>query len=510
MHFEYSEGLPTPAIAEAVREMLAFYDTAFLPPLSKRISSTQKDLKDTGTTPDHDQSADDGITDYFNALCAQKFILAMDRDTVAGFLSFKEDYTCRELGGEQNPCTYVTTVLVSEKYRGLRLTYDLYNELFAYVIDRGEVTHPIATRTWKSDVPAQSNDAHIHILEQLGFKLVKTLHNDRGDGIDTVYFEKRFSEEQFNLLERLQSSHTLSPFIIAGILFVLTIITALAYVFADFGEVGGELLLAFTTSLLVSAICLIIDASSQYKLAKNEQYLLDMKEFGIEGLSFDKQLLLIDKIHNAQDDIRITGCRHILNSSMAAYLQRATAKGIKIQVLSCPPWCEAYNLIYDDPEKTLNNYIKLFRMMLICDEQNDCANVAQNCEFRFSNKPFFNDIYIIDDTLITSPYSYFGGGKGDHLTTPAPGAESATHYVTARDFFTLIARNDSTLSRNMQNEYGALWDSAEYVLDKTKFIRLFPDTSYLFRGDSADKEAVDAKYRENIEKIKTCMIALAS
>jgi len=42
----------------------------------------------------------------------------------------------------------------------------------------------IATRTWSL------NSAHIHILEKLGFALVKRLVDHRGPGIDTVYYGK--------------------------------------------------------------------------------------------------------------------------------------------------------------------------------------------------------------------------------------------------------------------------------------------------------------------------------
>lgn len=42
----------------------------------------------------------------------------------------------------------------------------------------------IFTRTWST------NFAHIKILQAFGFETVKVLKNDRGSGIDTVYFKK--------------------------------------------------------------------------------------------------------------------------------------------------------------------------------------------------------------------------------------------------------------------------------------------------------------------------------
>ena len=43
----------------------------------------------------------------------------------------------------------------------------------------------IATRTWST------NYAHMHILNNLGFKLVQRDINDRGPNIDSVYYLKK-------------------------------------------------------------------------------------------------------------------------------------------------------------------------------------------------------------------------------------------------------------------------------------------------------------------------------
>ncbi len=486
MHFKYRNGLSDPGTIEQIRALLAKYDNAFIPPLSQRSSSTQAALG-----PNSGTRSEGTVDAYLDSIKGQGFILAIDSDSdverVAGFLAFKQDYECAALGGRRHPCHYVTTVLIDEDYRGLRLTYDLYNELFAFVVDEGGILNPIATRTWDSETSEHANGAHIHILEQLGFELVKRIKDDRGDGIDTVYYRKEFSEQQAGLLQRLISTHTLSAFAIAGILIALTVFSAIAYLCNGLGEEAGELMLAFTTSLLVSAVCLIIDAVSQYKLARNEKYLTDMRKFGIDGLNFDKQLLLIEHIHNAHDTIWLSGCRHILNSSIAAYLQRAISKGMHMRVLSSPPWSEAYRLIYDDAESTINNYIKLFRMTLICDADNRCSDVIDRCEFRFSDKPFFSDIYRIDDTIITSAFSYYGEKRGSHL-------DGKTE-ATARDFFTMVTHDGSKLFNNMYEEYITLWNSCELKLDNEKFIKLFPDISY--RKMSFEKKC---------DRIRECLV----
>lgn len=43
----------------------------------------------------------------------------------------------------------------------------------------------ITLRTWST------NGAQEHILDKLGYSLVRRLKDDRGEGIDTVYFVKK-------------------------------------------------------------------------------------------------------------------------------------------------------------------------------------------------------------------------------------------------------------------------------------------------------------------------------
>jgi RimJ/RimL family protein N-acetyltransferase len=48
-------------------------------------------------------------------------------------------------------------------------------------------THHLFTRTWST------NAAHIAILGKFGFSQIARIENDRGEGIDTVYFAKKRS-----------------------------------------------------------------------------------------------------------------------------------------------------------------------------------------------------------------------------------------------------------------------------------------------------------------------------
>ena len=197
----------TPRNAEVLKQLnalLRWGDEQFVPPLSARHSSTQSDLAP------HAAAADHAIDDYYRALLEQRFLLAVDdgvdgngtdgngtdgngtdgngtdgngntdgKRTLAGFMSYRPDYACAYVDG--GVCTYVSTILVAEAYRGAHLTERMYRALFTLPDVEGTV---VATRTWSK------NGAHLHILGEMGFSLIKTLPDDRGPGIDTVYYAK--------------------------------------------------------------------------------------------------------------------------------------------------------------------------------------------------------------------------------------------------------------------------------------------------------------------------------
>lgn len=157
-----------------LKDLLRWGDEQFVPPLSARHSSTQSDLAPHAAAVDH------AIDDYYQALLEQRFLLALDGDSLAGFMSYRPDYACDYVNG--GICTYVSTILVAEQYRGAHLTEQMYRALFDLSSVQGTV---VATRTWSK------NGAHLHILGEMGFDLIQTLPDDRGPGIDTVYYAKQ-------------------------------------------------------------------------------------------------------------------------------------------------------------------------------------------------------------------------------------------------------------------------------------------------------------------------------
>ena len=79
------------------------------------------------------------------------------------------------------PNIYLSTLVLSAESRGKGITKKLYAHLFNELYPEKN----IFTRTWSTNAP------HIKILDYFGFDEMVRIKNDRGNGIDTVYFENR-------------------------------------------------------------------------------------------------------------------------------------------------------------------------------------------------------------------------------------------------------------------------------------------------------------------------------
>lgn len=153
-----------------ILNMLTAGENEFFPPLSARSSTTQATFSGSAKSAN-------GIKRYFEEMKKQRLLVAVENGVLLGFVSFKENYTTDVIGAKHLPNIYISTLLVSPSARGKGLTRQMYTALFKLYADRN-----IFTRTWSS------NTAHIHILAKFGFKTLCTLKDDRGPGIDTVYF----------------------------------------------------------------------------------------------------------------------------------------------------------------------------------------------------------------------------------------------------------------------------------------------------------------------------------
>lgn len=164
--------LSGPALADRRDELLELVraaDEEFVPPLSSRGGTTDTDLSD---------GADRDIEPYFAQMTAQSLIAAVDKvGRVAGILSYIPDRIL-DNGDEEVASDYVSTIIVGTDHRRRGVARSLCRELMTRET-------PISTRTWSG------NTEHLELLADLGFVLWKRLPDDRGLGVDTVYYLRR-------------------------------------------------------------------------------------------------------------------------------------------------------------------------------------------------------------------------------------------------------------------------------------------------------------------------------
>ena len=158
-----------------IMAMLTAADNDFVPPLSARFSPTQTAFGETPLAC--------GVAAYFEDMCREQILGAFEGDTLLGFVTFMENLDSPYFGEDHLPNLYICTLLVKPEARGKHLTKTMYEHLFFDLFaDRN-----LFTRTWST------NAAHIAILGKFGFREIARIRNDRGAGIDTVYFGKKRS-----------------------------------------------------------------------------------------------------------------------------------------------------------------------------------------------------------------------------------------------------------------------------------------------------------------------------
>lgn len=140
----------------------------FVPPLTARSGTTQAILKD---------ATDEEPNCYFDEILKQHNLLLVESDQLHGFLSFRPSHHDVRLP-QIEICLYVSTIVTHPLVRGRGFARLLYQKLFELPETFSEW---VLLRTWST------NTAHLPLLHSLGFKLLLTVPNDRGLGVDTLY-----------------------------------------------------------------------------------------------------------------------------------------------------------------------------------------------------------------------------------------------------------------------------------------------------------------------------------
>lgn len=152
--------------------MLIESDNDFVPPLSSRASTLDK-----GFSADKKSG---GVESYFSEMRKQQILAAFDEGEFIGFVSYRENFISEEIPEDELPNIYVSTLVLSKKSRGKGVTKKMYSYLF----DELYSDRNIFTRTWSTNI------AHTKILSSFAFSEIKRKINDRGEGIDTVYYKR--------------------------------------------------------------------------------------------------------------------------------------------------------------------------------------------------------------------------------------------------------------------------------------------------------------------------------
>ncbi|MEM7785074.1 MAG: GNAT family N-acetyltransferase [Planctomycetota bacterium] len=171
-------------VSESVALILHQCSSEFIPPLTNRSSTTQKQW----SLEEHSVTLNSGGSfpqSYFDKLRTQGLVTAWIENRIVGFLSFQSQF-CDDNLTPFCPAIYVTTVCIEPDFRGRGICSKIYDWLLNH-IRKNFNTRYLSTRTWST------NTGHIRILQNQGFQECRRLLNDRGAGIDTVYFIRHLS-----------------------------------------------------------------------------------------------------------------------------------------------------------------------------------------------------------------------------------------------------------------------------------------------------------------------------
>ena len=273
----------------------------------------------------------------------------------------------------------------------------------------------------------------------------------------TLYITRKgiFMYRKMNLREKIKSYKLGTQVTIAFILFAVFVISVLVYqipsVRAD--EIAANLILALFTSILVSVITLVVDIIVEFNRHKNDAYLESLREFGIGNLYLDKESVLRDLFHDCDRNIWISGYRLILTNKLKKDIHDSIVRGADFNAVICPPWTEAFKMVYGSNEKVLDNYLSVFSA--VNKARKEVGKTPAQVQVVFVNKPIFSDTYRVDQRLVTGPYMH---NKDDEYNV-----------LMAKDFFSYDLVRKSRLSELIHDEYVTLYKEAYLQLDWDKF-----------------------------------------
>lgn len=259
--------------------------------------------------------------------------------------------------------------------------------------------------------------------------------------------------------------------------FVLSIIFMLSVVAYNVPEMRNDaiisnLLIAIFTSLLVTIFTMVADIVVSYTNHKNEELFEDLHTFGIKSLYQDKKEALKQQLYDCDNIIWISGYRLILTKELIQDISFAIDRGANVQAVICPPWSEAFKMVYGDNEKVIDNYLSVFSSINQARKKHE--GKESMFEIVFVDKPIFSDTYRVDQNLITGPYMH--------------NLDNNYHRLMAKDFFSYNIARKSPLYDLVTDEYRVLFNEAKWKLDWNKFEVIY---NKIECGDERESEKIE-------------------
>lgn len=159
----------------AIRRLLAEADDSFVPPLTGAAR--------TAVTRSDDEGGQTDLDGYVARCVSRPMVGAFDGEDLVGFSSFHEIASSDALA-DYVPTNHVSILVVDERYRDRGIATRLYRHLLE-ALPPALARSAVSTKTWST------NHAHIAVLERLSFTCAERIPDDRGPGVDTVYYARR-------------------------------------------------------------------------------------------------------------------------------------------------------------------------------------------------------------------------------------------------------------------------------------------------------------------------------
>lgn len=277
-------------------------------------------------------------------------------------------------------------------------------------------------------------------------------------------------ENKLSFFEKLKVYRLINSVYILAVLLIITVLSICLYLVPNFrsNAVFSDIMLAVFTSLMASIVSISAEVVVQYKAAQRDRFLKDIHAFGITNLNKNKQDALRLLLKDCHRELWISGYRLIMTAALSEDIESALLKHkIKTRVMLCPPWEDAYKMVYGE-NPCIDNYYKV--LFTIWDAtKNNRDLTSDDIEIRFVDKPLFSDTYRVDSYLISGPYMH---NKNDDNSK-----------MTAKDFFSYNLTN-SPLYQLVDDEFEDLWDEASHFASIEDFGKIYKEYS----SDMSDEE----------------------